>query len=927
MSRSICKNNGKITYEDRKKGIMCDLYTGIWEENKQYYLKSDMLKMSGRVFNASDENEEQGKIFAISGRFLPDPLYKNIGKWSSPTAPTTYIYIISKTIGGKTYYKVGEGGKGESKGVGRLGDAQTYLIPGLEDAGYKVHFVFFFRKNLTVNSKYIGLHIEHNIHKVLRAYFQPINIAYPNNTPSEWYLLNTKNEEIFFLGFVFDIIGCYDHPQTKPFVIWKYDKNGRSNVSLPPGIIQRMRLNKTYEEIAEKLKEFNLRKKHRAIGLIVDKNNTEIYEEHLNIVRRFFGFSVRENLRTKPFKLVFDNYHFDLVDFRSYNSTVVEKYSKYYAILIPSNLNHAQTFFDKKGIVMILSDVSEVLVRMKDFLRLYKEYYVSNTDSWQLQSMYDFYNSTQYEKNIECVEPVTEQIPSWIYSLSVQLYWARKMTNDKDWKRHNDFSIDDEDKEAMKQWEVYGYDEEDGVRIKRYQLDSDGRKVDGTEEDVDAIRVMKLLDIYKPKTVNKRMLQKKRVILKSATIKSENGEMITYKPGDVVEICDDYFLFYDIHGEPDGLPHKDWSKYKIDFIYKNTKYDEDFMNPWLEVTYSGIKYEIVANEYIHKKIRKLSSSPSTEPILKKGQIIHIAKNNAKNIFSNSSWWEHDHYVIVDSIDRSSDSYKISTFAPFASIETVEMDVLHKNVKDEPIEDATLERYKKGLLFKIMPISQIDGHKPQTATSHSDLLLRRNPKYRVIYEDSNAEEMGISVLQDILLVKEAFPGKVASYWQSKTKKRNKSTRKTRKIHKHANSKLYGFETLNSNIDRAKTNWVDHHNVNIKNVKSLKPAYEYKVYNPDGSLTPFCVGDLFVLRQHKTLKKGYITNYYYDKDKDTMTYGVFFSSEDNEAKGSVYPEYTAPELVELIKEGNTIPFLESMDDKVFGKMRRRYSKMIA
>jgi len=29
----------------------------------------------------------------------------------------------------------------------------------------------------------------------------------------------------------------------------------------------------------------------------------------------------------------------------------------------------------------------------------------------------------------------------------------------------------------------------------------------------------------------------------------------------------------------------------------------------------------------------------------------------------------------------------------------------------------------------------------------------------------------------------------------------------------------------------------------------------------------------------------------------------------------------------KKGNTIPFLESMDHKVFGKMRRRYSKMIA
>ena len=32
--------------------------------------------------------------------------------------------------------------------------------------------------------------------------------------------------------------------------------------------------------------------------------------------------------------------------------------------------------------------------------------------------------------------------------------------------------------------EADGYDEEDGVRIKRFQIDSDGRKLDGTEEDV-----------------------------------------------------------------------------------------------------------------------------------------------------------------------------------------------------------------------------------------------------------------------------------------------------------------------------------------------------------------------------------------------------------------------------------------------------------
>jgi hypothetical protein len=59
---------------------------------------------------------------------------------------------------------------------------------------------------------------------------------------------------------------------------------------------------------------------------------------------------------------------------------------------------------------------------------------------------------------------------------------------------------------------------------------------------------------------------------------------------------------------------------------------------------------------------------------------------------------------------------------------------------------------------------------------------------------------------------------------------------------------------------------------------------------------------------------------------MKYGVFFSSSDNDAKDIIYPEYTTTELLDLLKEGNTIPFLENMNMKVFGKMLRRYVKMI-
>ena len=96
--------------------------------------------------------------------------------------------------------------------------------------------------------------------------------------------------------------------------------------------------------------------------------------------------------------------------------------------------------------------------------------------------------------------------------------------------------------------------------------------------------------------------------------------------------------------------------------------------------------------------------------------------------------------------------------------------------------------------------------------------------------------------------------MTTYWKTRKLLTEKNiASKTRKnapqVKKRPVSKLYEFETLDKNMDRAKMNWIDHHNVNIKNISALKPAYEYKVYNPDGVLEPFRVGDLFVLRENK------------------------------------------------------------------------------
>ena len=67
---------------------------------------------------------------------------------SSYDVNRSYIYIISKKVDGRTFLKIGMSRLGNSrqKISTRLESAQTFLIPGLENNGFKLHYVFFYRR-------------------------------------------------------------------------------------------------------------------------------------------------------------------------------------------------------------------------------------------------------------------------------------------------------------------------------------------------------------------------------------------------------------------------------------------------------------------------------------------------------------------------------------------------------------------------------------------------------------------------------------------------------------------------------------------------------------------------------------------------------------------------------------------------------------
>jgi len=110
-----------------------------------------------------------------------------------------YIYVISKKIDKRTFIKVGVSDK--SDGWNRLGNAQTFLIPGLENIGYKLHFLFMYKdqrwdvqtrdyvdNRTAYTDTKISTAIEQALHNFLRTTFPTFTMTFPSKRVSEWYL-------------------------------------------------------------------------------------------------------------------------------------------------------------------------------------------------------------------------------------------------------------------------------------------------------------------------------------------------------------------------------------------------------------------------------------------------------------------------------------------------------------------------------------------------------------------------------------------------------------------------------------------------------------------------------------------------------------------------------------------------------------------
>ena len=96
----------------------------------------------------------------------------------------SYIYIISKVIDGRTFFKIGYSDIAANAVVGvRLESHKTTLIPGLKNIGFKLHYLFFYDRLVYGGESSYAHLVEQELHKYLRnnQEYKSFIIHYPSS--------------------------------------------------------------------------------------------------------------------------------------------------------------------------------------------------------------------------------------------------------------------------------------------------------------------------------------------------------------------------------------------------------------------------------------------------------------------------------------------------------------------------------------------------------------------------------------------------------------------------------------------------------------------------------------------------------------------------------------------------------------------------
>jgi len=625
----------QITYTQRKKQTR--EHQLIRKKHWAYKIKDayngvTYLQESGREYKGSDPLFKN-----LESKSLKD---KNVPYTTAQTIETSYIYIISKTIHNKTFYKIGIGGMGMgAEGAGRLGNAQVFLIPGLrESVGFKVHYLFFYDKNArhVERDMAMTMHVEQQIHKNLQHEFASANITFPTMRTSEWYLVKAT-EETFFIGFVVDIIASqYTHPHES----WKLHapvagKEGKDTFELPKDWSVRMKHNPEYMKHLE------------------DKRHPEKVPVGAHIIRVEFTNDkgkvddYKDTLLPKgePKQYTYKGISMKLVDFeknmRALGDTQLVERNEIYAVVEIESVSKARVLkvWKENDITPYKHPETRSIrysIHIGDWLAMMKEETYNTEDlldTWDLKDNYLYYHAAD-KPVLEVTTDSVTRVPAWYYNQDAQLKYARMMKDEPAYQYHDDFK--DDSRDAKARWKVVAYesDRQNNIDVQRVQVETvDGQEVElpDTQENVSVVHVMTLLDIVIGRTqTTKRKRKEVETSIPSVTlVNTKTKKKTVVKKGEFVEIKDNYFTYYKEDGSTDDKSkYTGTTKYIVTKVYKKEHHSEN-LNPWFDIQVyprvNNLRWEIFASDpHLPAKLKVLSKATKTP---KSTATDHLAKAN------------------------------------------------------------------------------------------------------------------------------------------------------------------------------------------------------------------------------------------------------------------------------------------------------------
>ena len=726
--------NSKITYQDRKKGYQCPINPSMLKQ----YFTDKQLNTYDTIVDKSTGLDYRGDhpLFKIGNRKIRN---ENLNSHTS----TTYIYIISKVVSGNLYFKVGEGGKNdytnrEKETPGRLGDAQTFLIPGLEEIGYKVHYVFYFYRDFHPYNKdsYIGTYMEKRLHEVLQIIFPQMVIRFPTDKTSEWYKVN-EDEVNFFIGFILDCCYLYSTiPGLAPLEIWKYELNMDNETPNPNDPSKNVDLKKSkdaekrLETFFQKNTDLQLLRDYkqklrtptiRPEEIIVSLKNDPLLEK----VKKEY------KVNHKPEYKLDENLLFTLdnIGRPSTNRLNPESKRKQHIIYtgleitIPNTkINEIKEHFRERGAkdyieTQMVQDLqndrmNKILfyLTLKDFLHIEKQKKSKEEyNNWALKDEYTNLMSTNYDcqVNIEKEDnSSTVLLPSFYFEPAVMNYYGTQYINDI----HDDYSENDDSIQLS--WKVINYDPNTRLITRRtynketQELENDDDKI--IEESIPVYNMMKLKGVMTAKrdTTSKRKKWKK---YDKSNVKIGKDK---YYVDDQIQLRN--VFRHIVRGVPEvSTKSNEWECYIIDSIWTdenaspemNPVIDVINMDEYMEKNQKKTKCEklYLRVPYLKGKIRLIKSAPR-ESIPKPYKTNHIIKIKKGEFFANyqmlKDHWKHTnfHYLRITQVDRENERYSLAFIGDtYSDIGYVTFSEAEKNLK-QITEKEIPNDYKEELPF-------------------------------------------------------------------------------------------------------------------------------------------------------------------------------------------------------------------------------------